>query len=211
MEPNHRSRRRGCVWALLIAVAATACEDRGREDPRADAPPATAAASALGLDGEPVDPLADARADALIFVRADCPISNRYAPKLARVAERFADQPVDLWLVYVDSDETAEVIAEHQREYSLPITALRDPDQALVARAGVEVTPSVAVYDADGARRYRGRIDDWYVDYGKSRAQASTNELVDAIAAALAKRDPAVTEAAAVGCPIPPLRRGDGA
>jgi hypothetical protein len=75
----------------------------------------------------------------------------------------------------------------------------------LAERAGVLVTPSVAVFDPRGIRRYHGRIDDWYVDYGKARVQASTNELVDAIEAVLAGRAPTIAQADAVGCPIPSL------
>ncbi|KIG16554.1 hypothetical protein DB30_04325 [Enhygromyxa salina] len=161
----------------------------------------------LDLDGQVLDPLApNGRADVLVFLRTDCPISNRYAPKLARIGARFAAAPVDLWLIYVDPDETPTVIREHMQAYGLPGTALRDPEQTSVARAGAEVTPSVAVFDATGDRRYRGRIDDWYVDYGQARAEASTDELVDALEAVLAGRSPAVAETAAVGCPLPPLR-----
>jgi hypothetical protein len=159
----------------------------------------------VDLDGQPRDPLADDRADLLLFVRTDCPISNRYAPELRRIATRLADQPVDVWLVYVDPDETPALIHQHIADYGLLGTPLRDPEQQLVTRVGVRVTPEAAVFDREGERVYRGRIDDWYVDYGKNRAQASTHELVDALEAMAAGLAPAVSEAEAVGCPIPPL------
>jgi hypothetical protein len=156
------------------------------------------------LSEQPVDPLtSNGRADLLLFVRTDCPISNRYAPELGRIVERFAAQPLDVWLVYVDEDETPEKIRKHMAEYRLPGTPLRDVGQTLAARAGVEVTPEAALFDAGGVRRYRGRIDDRHVDYGKQRAEPSTHELLDAITAVLDGRAPAIAEVDAVGCPLP--------
>jgi hypothetical protein len=161
--------------------------------------------SVQDLAGQPVDPFTqNERADLLLFVRTDCPISNRYAPELARIVERFATQPLDVWLVYVDADETPEKIQAHMQEYHLPGTPLRDVKQELAARAGVKVTPEAALFDARAVRRYRGRIDDRHVDYGKQRAEPSTHELLDAITAVLDGRTPAIAEVDAVGCPLPP-------
>jgi hypothetical protein len=160
--------------------------------------------SVRDLSEQPLDPLtSNGRADLLLFVRTDCPISNRYAPELGRIVERFAAQPLDVWLVYVDEDETPEKIRKHMAEYRLPGTPLRDVGQTLAARAGVEVTPEAALFDAGGVRRYRGRIDDRHVDYGKQRAEPSTHELLDAITAVLDGRAPAIAEVDAVGCPLP--------
>lgn len=185
--------------ACTLACAAEPAPGNGETGPRVEE------SSVLDLSGQVVDPLAhNQRADLLLFVRTDCPISNRYAPELARIVERFAAQPLDVWLIYVDEDETPEKIREHMQEYRLPGTPLRDVDQALAARAGVKVTPEAALFDAAGVRRYRGRIDDRHVDYGKQRAEPSTHELLDAITAVLDGRSPTVAEVDAVGCPLPP-------
>ena len=186
-----------CVLACMLACT---------PEP-APAPTPTRESSVVNLDGQLVDPLAiDDRADLLLFVRTDCPISNRYAPELARIAEQFSAQPLDVWLIYVDVDETPELIRKHMAEYELPGTPLRDPEQELAARAGVKVTPEAALFDNQGKRQYRGRIDDRQVDYGKQRPEASTHDLLDAITAVLANRTPASAEADAVGCPLPPLK-----
>ena len=52
------------------------------------------------LAGQPVDPLANQHARAIVFVflSADCPISNRYAPELRRLQEKFAPLGVRFWL-----------------------------------------------------------------------------------------------------------------
>jgi hypothetical protein len=160
----------------------------------------------LGLDGEAVDPLVpDGRVKILLFVRTDCPISNRYAPTYQALAKKLEGQPVDLWRVYVDPDETPELIRSHQKEYDLPGRVLRDPSQSLISELGIKVTPEVSVHDGEAKQRYRGRIDDWYAGYGKPRAKATTQELDDAVAALLRGEEPPVREVEAVGCPIPIL------
>jgi hypothetical protein len=193
------SRRWLVGVACVLACAAEPVAGGVEKDSR------SSESSVQDLAGRIVDPLTqNQRADLLLFVRTDCPISNRYAPELGRIVERFATQPLDVWLVYVDEDETVEKIQSHMQEYRLPGTPLRDPGQLLAARAGVKVTPEAALFDAEGVRRYRGRIDDRHVDYGKQRSEASTHELLDAITAVLDGRAPAIAEVDAVGCPLPP-------
>jgi thiol-disulfide isomerase/thioredoxin len=43
------------------------------------------------LDGKATDPfkMADGRVIVLLFVRTDCPISNRYAPAIQKLSEEF--------------------------------------------------------------------------------------------------------------------------
>lgn len=194
--------------ALLLSLVSPVCAC-GPAQPRDDA--VVLASRVVDLDDRPLDPLASSgRAVVLIFVRTDCPISNRYAPKLGRIAARFADAPLDLYLVYVDRDETPARIREHVAAYALPGTPLRDVEQVLAARAGTQVTPEAALFDAEGVLRYHGRIDDGWVDYGKPRATPSSDELVDAIVAVLAGERPQVEHAEAVGCPLPPREGSAG-
>ncbi len=86
------------------------------------------------LAGRQVDPFAtaDSKAFVFVFVSTECPISNRYAPEIRRVAEEFARAGVRFWLVYPDLDATGEVIQKHVKEYQLPLGVLRDPRHNLV-------------------------------------------------------------------------------
>src|SRR4029453_7812840 len=60
------------------------------------------------LDGRQVEPLRvkDAKAIVFIFLRTDCPISNRYAPEVRRLHDKFAKIGVKFWLVYPDPGES---------------------------------------------------------------------------------------------------------
>jgi len=141
----------------------------------------------------------------ILFLATDCPISNGYAPLMAKMAKEYEPRKVRFMGVYCDPDVTPAGAAKHAAEYSLPFPVLLDVKQALARQTGVRVTPEAVVVRPDGQILYRGRIDDLYATIGKRRQQATTHELSDAIEAALAGKSPAVPETKANGCPLPPL------
>src|SRR5205809_1032070 len=57
-------------------------------------PAITAQSSVQDLSGAPIDPLqfAPGKITVLVFVRTDCPISNRYAPTIKRLSAAYADK-----------------------------------------------------------------------------------------------------------------------
>src|SRR6266404_1039108 len=153
------------------------------------------------LDDKPVDPFAGkAKALVFVFVRTDCPISNRYAPELNRLYREFTDRGVAFWMVYPDASETREAIVRQLEEYRLPGRALRDPSHALARRANVTIAPEAAVFSSDGRLVYHGRIDNRYVEVGKAMPSPTRRDLEEAIAAVVAGRAPAEASAPAVGC-----------
>ena len=161
--------------------------------------------TALHLDGTPADPFlaASGKPVVLIFVRSDCPISNRYAPLIQRIGTRYRTK-VALWLVYPSRAASADKIRQHERDYGYKLPALLDPHHALVSQAQVQVTPEAAVFDANHHLLYHGRIDDLYQDFGRARPAATTHELEDAIQAALNGKTPP-PNTPGVGCYIADL------
>ena len=73
------------------------------------------------------------------------------------------------WLVYADPARSVDEIRKHQDAYEFGCPVLRDPEQGLARFTGARVTPEAIVYDAAKTRVYRGRINDQYVDFGKTR------------------------------------------
>ena len=165
----------------------------------------------VDLTGRQVDPLraTDAKAIVLLFIRTDCPISNRYAPEVRRLHDKFAQSGVTFWLVYADPSESAEIISQHIKEYRYTVDALRDPQHALVRTTGVQVTPEAAVFmpAGNGPRMvYRGRIDDLFVALGKTRTAPTTHDL-EAVLESILKGEPiTVKTTSAIGCFISDLR-----
>jgi thiol-disulfide isomerase/thioredoxin len=186
-----------CAGCLLIGSAAAG--DGGLA--------AAQGSLAENLDGKAADPFKTAagQVTVLLFVRTDCPISNRYAPTIQKLAEKFSGN-AKFWLVYPDADEPATRIRAHNEEFHYAIPALRDVHHALVKRAKAEITPEAAVFDASGKLAYHGRIDNWYEDFGRSRTAPTTHELEDAIRNALGGKAGGPAHVSAVGCYIADIK-----
>ena len=158
---------------------------------------------ALDLDGRLVDPLAPApgvRATVFVFITTDCPIANRYAPDIQRLAAIFASQGVRFWLVYANPHEPLESIRNHLRQFQYAIPALRDPEHALVRFTKATVSPEAAVVDQGGVLLYHGRIDDRWVNIGRDRPSPTRRDLVEALSAILDGKPVAQSATPAVGC-----------
>ena len=162
--------------------------------------PVPAQKTALHLDGSAADPFQEAAGKpvVLVFVRTDCPVSNRYAPLIQKISSHYGDK-VAFWLVYLGKTASAEKIRRHEHEFSYKLPALRDPQHMLVAQAQVQVTPEAAVFDAHHQLVYHGRLDNLYEDVGRSRPAATTHDLDDAIQAVLSGKTPPPS-APGVGC-----------
>lgn len=193
MERTPRFDGRTCVvagvlsWLLLsLATAGSAGQVRLRD-----------------LDNQLVDPFhtpPGTRMIVFLFISADCPISNRYAPEVRRLHEKFAPTGVLFWLVYPNPTESQEAIRDHVTAFGYPGRAVRDPKGALVRLAKATVTPEATVFDMGGRIIYRGRIDDRYVALGLERPAATRHDLEDALTAVLAGRPVPQPTTQAVGC-----------
>jgi peroxiredoxin len=184
--------------AAILLVAVVVCADE----------PTATDLRLPDLDGRQIEPLQakDAKAIVFIFIRTDCPLSNRYAPEVRRLHDKFAKHGVRFWLVYPDSDESGEIIRDHIKEYEYRLIALRDPEHKLVKITGAQVTPEAAVFLPGGRMVYRGRIDDRYVALGKARPAPTTRDLEQVLKAILEGKKVTNKTTAAIGCFIPDLR-----
>ena len=165
--------------------------------------PAARALTVIDTDGKMWSLLTPAarQLDLLFFVATDCPISNRYAPEIARICTDYRARGVRCFLIYPDAGLDIATVSAHVREYGLAgaAPAIVDRGHALVRAVGPRVTPEAALYSSAG-RVYRGRIDDWYIDVGRSRRQATQHDVRLRIDAALVGRSIAPAETEAVGC-----------
>jgi len=178
----------------------------GAEPFRSDTAAVQSKATGVDLSGKEVSPLAQAAGKplVLIYVRTDCPISNRYAPTVKALSQRYSGKAVFM-LVYPDKDETAANIKQHHQEYGYQLTPVRDPQHELVRLGKVQIAPEAAVFNGKGELVYHGRIDNWYEDFGRARPAPTTHELDEAVQAAL-KGTPAPASVGGVGCYISDLQ-----
>lgn len=165
----------------------------------------------VDLAGESVSPFsinAETKAVVLFFTASDCPISNRYAPTMARLAAEFTSQGIISWLVYADDLVDAASIQTHQRDYQLSLPTAIDPTFSIADFAQADVTPEVAVFVfTEGPRIptqvYLGRIDDQYQGFGQYRPAATHHELHDLLTQIVAGEIPEFVKTKAIGCYIP--------
>jgi peroxiredoxin len=151
-----------------------------------------------------------AKAFALVFVDAGCPLAQRYLPTLQQIEADYRDKGVVVVALNSGADSVTATAAMAVR-HGCTFPFVKDFDAACARALGVTRTPEVAVLDASRTLRYRGRIDDQYRPTG-SRPAPTTRELRDALDAVLAGRDVAVTTTPVDGCPItrpdPPAAKG---
>jgi hypothetical protein len=186
-----------CV-ALVVSVSVSAAD--------AQATPS----QVTELSGRAADPFAAQNGvkppvTVLLFLRSDCPISNRYAPEIQRIASVYSRQGARFWLVYPDASDPGANVARNVQEYGYKLPVLRDPAHELVKLGEVEVMPEAAVF-MNGRLVYHGRIDDRVAAFGISRAQPTTHDLEDALRAALHGHPPAEAAAPGVGCYISDIK-----
>jgi cytochrome oxidase Cu insertion factor (SCO1/SenC/PrrC family) len=162
----------------------------------------------VDLDGKPFDlqKSSTGRVHVVVFIRSDCPVSNRMAPEVRELHTAFQPQGVDFYLIYVDPRETTDAIRAHLQEYEYPCVGLRDPDHTLVAATKATITPEAVVFDDNWSQMYRGRINDQFEDFGKSKPAASKHDLRNAIEATLTGQQVAEPVTKAIGCYIDDLK-----
>ncbi len=145
--------------------------------------------------------------ETIFFIDQTCPIANYYSHEMRRICEDYAKRNVGCTLVYVDPTTSDAKAQAHAKEYGhgdYPIVV--DRKHALVDATGVTITPEAVVVKPGGQIAYRGRIDNFYVDFGKPRRQVTEHDLRDALDEALAGKPVAKPETQPVGCYIPALK-----
>jgi thiol-disulfide isomerase/thioredoxin len=145
------------------------------------------------------------RAVVVIFVLHDCPISNRYAPEIQRLADEFASKRIPFYLIHVDPQLSTADAKKHAKEYHYKLPVLVDRRHELVKQLKATTAPEAFVIGAEKKVLYRGRIDDRYAAVGKPRSQVQRQDLRLALAAVAAGKPVEVAETKAIGCYIPEL------
>ncbi len=145
-----------------------------------------------------------AKASAVFFLLADCPIARKYSPEIRRIIEDYGKKAVAFSIVHTDATMTAAAARSHAAEFGyagFPI--LLDPKRKLVEYAGVTRTPTAAVFSPKGKLLYLGRIDDRFPALGAQRAQPTRHDLRLALDETLAGRPVSRSRTSVVGCLLP--------
>ena len=186
--------------ALLLAAAVASMQKS----------PTEAALADLSGRAVPLVASAGSRGSVFVFIRTDCPISDRYVPELERQQQRAAAAHVEFALVFVDPAEPSDAIRAHIQTFHYTGRVLRDDSHALVRLAGVATTPEAAAFAHEPWPRAASRVSrpdhNRYVDFGRMRPAATDHDLADVIDAFAAGGRLTFRTTKAIGCVIADLR-----
>ncbi|MES2038416.1 MAG: redoxin domain-containing protein [Pseudomonadota bacterium] len=145
--------------------------------------------------------LAGKRGAIIVMRDAECPVSQRYAPRLAELEKEYAAQGFNF--VYIDvSPHTAAAAKQSVSGSQLQGRVVLDTDRGLSNALRATSTSEVFVADHRGTLLYRGAIDDQYaIDVHKDAV--SKPWLHKALKEYLAGKDISTAQTAATGCLLP--------
>lgn len=142
-----------------------------------------------------------AKAFALVFVDCGCPLAQRYLPTLQQIENDFRDRGLALLAVNVGAGDSIPAMAAMAVRHNCSFPFVKDFDATCATALGVTRSPEAVVLDAERRLRYRGRIDDQYRLTG-NRANATRQDMREAIEAVLDGKDVAIATTPVDGCPI---------
>ncbi len=133
----------------------------------------------------------------LIFISVQCPISNAYNERMAKLAEDYSARGISVVGINSNKTESAEAVKAHAAEKHLNFAILKDPGNKIADRLGAQHTPEAYYLDANNRLLYHGRIDN-----SKDPERIESNDLREALDSALAGKPIQKATSLAFGCSI---------
>lgn len=137
----------------------------------------------------------------LAFTAVECPIAQRYVPRLVELEKEYRERGVQFALVDACAGDTLVEAAADAVERGVEFPLLKDFGGGAAAALGVTRTPEVVVLDGELRLRYRGRIDAQY-RLGGVKPDRGREDLRLALDAVLAGKPVEVEDTPVDGCAI---------
>jgi thiol-disulfide isomerase/thioredoxin len=191
--------RRHCLlaWLALFAPAAAA----RAQDPLGTE--VTATFTDVRWQPRKLSDLGESRAIVLFFTSVDCPIVQRYLPRLQDFAAEYSGKGVRFLAVNAEAGDSLTDAAGQVVEHAPALVSVKDFDGSLARACGVGRTGAAVVLD--GARKlvYRGRVDGQY-RYSGAVPERGREDLRCALDDVLASRALATPVTEWEGCMLTP-------
>lgn len=153
-------------------------------------------------DGSMVDSAALSGVRVIVFTCNHCPYAKAVEPRLIALGKEFAGKATFVLISSNDEDTYPEDSFDEMKRRAeamhYPFAYAQDKDQSVAKAFGALCTPHCFVFDANGALKYKGRVDDNWQDESK----VTDRTLHDAIVAVIDGQQPKTPEANALGCSI---------
>jgi len=99
-------------------------------------------------------------ATAFIFGSTTCPCADGYNARIAALAKDYAGRGVRTFVVFSGAEADRAAVARYVARRGVTLPVVHDVGARLAKQLAAKATPTAVVVDANGAVRYRGRIDD---------------------------------------------------
>ena len=198
-----KTRNLSILLASLLVVAGAVFATATRAEGEVPAPPAIGATiedfTLPDADNKEhsLKSLAGKNGTVLLFISVQCPVSNAYNERMAKLAEDYKAKGVAVIGINSNVAEDAAAVKAHAAQHNLNFPILKDPGNKIADKLGATVTPEAYFLDAGNKLIYHGRIDN-----ARNAAQLETSDLRNALDAALSGKPVEKTEAKAFGCSI---------
>jgi peroxiredoxin len=157
-----------------------------------------------GVDGRrhALDDYADKPALAVVWSCNHCPYVQAWEGRMIALQQEFGDRGFELVAISSNDadaypEDSFEAMTARSEEQGFNFDYLYDEDQSVLNAYGAERTPEVFLFDPDRRLVYHGAIDDSREEEGVTQEY-----LRDAIEAALAGDELAVSDTPPVGCTV---------
>jgi peroxiredoxin len=198
-----KTRNLSVLMASLLLVAGVVFAAGARAEGEIPAPPAIGSTiedfTLPDVDNKErsLKSLAGKNGTVLLFIAVQCPVSNAYNERMEKLALEYKAKGIAVIGINSNAAEDAAAVKAHAAETKLNFPILKDPGNKIADRLGATVTPEAYFLDGSHKLVYHGRIDN-----ARNAAQVESNDLRNAIDAALAGKPVEKAEAKAFGCSI---------
>lgn len=200
--------RLGLAWALMamaLVTQAAAAEATASEATSTKPEIGTKIADVRFKDihwlERSIKELGEKKAFVVVFTTLECPLVQRYLPRIKELSEQYKDKDVQFVAINVGPEDALTEVAYQAIKVDAQFPFGKDFSGETVKALGVERTPEVVVLDGELTLKYRGRINSQYRTGGVA-PEAGREDLKEAIEDVLAGRELSVKETPVDGCKI---------
>ncbi len=146
-----------------------------------------------------LDTLPRAKPTALIFLSAECPISQKYIQQINQLS---VDYPQVQFYGVFPIQESKYTFRKFKRSHKLNFPLIYDHQNRLAHQLGATHTPEAFLISCDKKVLYRGAIDNWYYDLEQIPAAPTDLFLKNAVERHLQDQPIFLKDTRPIGCLI---------
>ncbi len=146
--------------------------------------------------------LKDIKAIVFVMREKDCPISEKYGPRWARLEKEYSKKGVKFIFNYVGQVRTEQSAKEDLERFGFKGSYVIDSKQKVIDALGAQTTGDAFILTPERRLVYKGPIDDQYHLLMRSAPKAKNNYVIDRLSALVSGKEVKLMELPAPGCVI---------